>query len=164
MLKGRMAETLVEELLRKSGNTIYRFGYEAILQQLTQIKQDFDKNTETGKRIRAIPDFIVLDEKGDTIFLEVKFRWDGKLHPNDVPRLERINTFWSAKLVFVNCYEKPYFRVSNPPYLDEEQNFVCTPLSEESAWKIDPEVYKEFEGLVEKYLKPTLINGGEKKD
>lgn len=158
-----MAETLVEELLRSSGNTIYRFGYEAILQQLTQIKQNFDANTETGKRIRAIPDFIVLDDKGDPVFLEVKFRWNGKLHENDVSRLERIKTFWSAKLIFVNCFEKPYFRVSNPPYLDDAQNFICTSLSEESAWKINPEKYAEFEVLVEKYLKPTLLNGYEMK-
>jgi hypothetical protein len=33
MLKGRMAETLVGELPRKSGNTVYRFGYEAIFRR-----------------------------------------------------------------------------------------------------------------------------------
>jgi len=29
--KGRMAESLVEELLRKAGNSVYRFGYGRIL-------------------------------------------------------------------------------------------------------------------------------------
>ena len=38
ILKGRMAETLIEELLKKSGNTVYRFGYEAIMQNLTQLQ------------------------------------------------------------------------------------------------------------------------------
>jgi len=28
ILKGRMAESLVEELLKKCGNKVYRFGYE----------------------------------------------------------------------------------------------------------------------------------------
>lgn len=54
MLKGRMAETMVEELLKKSGNTVYRFGYEAIMQNLTQLKRNFDAHSDAGERIRAI--------------------------------------------------------------------------------------------------------------
>ena len=103
MLKGRMAETLVDEMLRKSGNTVYRFGYEAIMQNLTQIKRSFDAHSEVGERIRAIPDFIVIDGKGNPIFLEVKFRRNGKLHDDDRARLQKIGTFWSAKIIFVGC-------------------------------------------------------------
>ena len=158
MLKGRMAETLVEELIRKSGNSIYRFGYEAILQNLSQIQQNFDRNTEAGERIRAIPDFIVLDEKGSPIFVEVKFRWDGKLHEKDKKRLERIQNFWNAKLIFVNCSEKPFFRISSPPYISDKGLLNEKPLIEETAWKIDEKIYGEFEALVQKYLTPTLIS------
>ena len=157
MLKGRMAETLVEELLRKSGNAIYRFGYEAIIQNLAQIQQSFDRHTETGERIRAIPDFIIIDLKGNPIFLEVKFRWNGQLHDNDKERLERIKKFWSAKIIFVNCSQKPFFQISSPPYIDEAGKLLSKPLFEENAWRIDPVKYKEFEELVEKYLAPTLI-------
>lgn len=35
ILKGRMAESLTEELLRESGNQVYRLGYESILQNLS---------------------------------------------------------------------------------------------------------------------------------
>ena len=157
MLKGRMAETLVEELLRKSGNAVYRFGYEAIMQNLAQIQQIFDRHTEAGERIRAIPDFIVIDVHGSPIFLEVKFRWNGQLHDDDKVRLERIKNFWSAKMLFVNCFEKPFFRISDPPYVDENGKLTSKPLIEETAWKIDKDVYNEFEALVEKYLAPTLI-------
>lgn len=156
MLKARMAETLVEELLKKSGNTVYRFGYEAIMQNLTQIKKNFDIHSEMGEKIRTIPDFVVIDTSGNPIFLEVKFRWNGKLHENDKARLERIKFFWSAKMIFVNCFEKPFFRVSHPPYVDERNNLVSKPLVEETAWKIDSTAYNEFEVLVEKYLTPTL--------
>jgi len=52
--KGRMAETMIEELLKKSGNTVYRFGYEAIMQNLTQIKKNFDAHSDAGEKIRAI--------------------------------------------------------------------------------------------------------------
>ena len=61
-----------------------------------------------------------------------------------------------AKIVFVNCFEKPYFRISNPPYL-ENGSLVCKPLVDETAWKIDKNVYNKFEALVEKYLIPALV-------
>jgi hypothetical protein len=48
MLKGRMAETLFEELMRRSGNIVYRFGYEAIVQNLVQLEKQFDRYSEVG--------------------------------------------------------------------------------------------------------------------
>jgi hypothetical protein len=158
MLKGRMAETLVEELLRKSGNTVYRFGYEAIMQNLIQIKKDFDKtHSVVGERIRSIPDFVIIDKNGDPLLLEVKYRWNGKIHEDDIERLKRIQSFWKAKIIFVNCSEKPFFRISNSPYLDKDNHLVSSPLIEETSWKIDKIIYDEFEALIEKYLTPTLI-------
>mgnify|MGYP001617379854 FL=1 len=61
ILKGRMAEALVDELLRSSGNIVYRFGYEAVLQNLTQVERAFDGESEIGRQIRSIPDFLVLN-------------------------------------------------------------------------------------------------------
>lgn len=155
-----MAETLVEELLRKSGNAIYRFGYEAILQNLTQLERSFDGDGYAGKRIRAIPDFIVVDKEGKPTFLEVKFRWNGELHQNDHDRLQRIKDFWNAKIVIVNCLNKPYFQISFPPYFNQANEFASRPLSQESPWTIDQNRYKESEDLVEKYLRPTLLKEG----
>ena len=157
MLKGRMAETLIEELLKKSGNTVYRFGYEAIMQNLVQIKKSFDVHSDAGEKIRAIPDFIVIDESGNSIFVEVKYRWNGLLHEDDRVRLQKIGSFWNAKIIFVNCKKKPYFRVANPPYMNEKGELASKPLLGEKAWKINPMIYDEFEALVAKYLSPTLF-------
>jgi len=157
MLKGRIAETLVEDLLKQSGNVVYRFGYEAILQNLTQIQQDFARHSDAGERIRAIPDFIVIDLNKNPIFLEVKFRWDGNPHEDDKIRLERISEFWNAKIIFVNRKEKPYFRISSPPYLGKDGLIIYKPLIEETCFKIDEGAYDKFENLVEKYLKLTLV-------
>jgi hypothetical protein len=121
MLKGRMAETLVEELLRQSGNIVYRFGYEAIIQNLTQLEESFDRYSEVGERIRVIPDFIVIDKKGKPVFVEVKFRWRPELHKEDYKMLDKINRFWSAKIIFINCWEQPYFRISDPPYINKDK-------------------------------------------
>ena len=157
MLKGRMAETLVEELLRQSGNIVYRFGYEAIVQNLTQLEEHFDRYSEVGEKIRSIPDFIVIDKKGKPIFVEVKFRWKPELHKSDYELLEKIDKFWKAKIIFVNCWQQPFFRISGPPYFDKNKKLLFKPLLEEAAWKIDKNIYGNYEELVHRYLTPTLI-------
>lgn len=162
MLKGRMAETLVEELMKKSGNVIYRFGYEAILQNLTQVSEKFERYTEIGEKVRAIPDFIVLDKTGVPSFVEVKFRWDpdAPLHDNTIEILERVEKYWNALLIFVNCSEKPYFRVCRPPYFKNfsqpKKGLVFEALKDVTEWHVDPTAYAEAEALVEKYLAPTM--------
>ena len=157
MLKGRMAETLFEELMRQSGNIVYRFGYEAIVQNLTQLEEKFDRYSEVGERIRAIPDFIVIDRNGKPDFVEVKFRWKPELHEGDYKMLEKINRFWNARIVFINCWEQPYFRISDPPYFDKNKKLMLKSLIQEENWKIDKKLYEEYENLVHKYLTPTLV-------
>lgn len=114
MLKARMAETLFEEMMRASGNTIYRFGYEAILQNLTQLREKFDKYTDVGKKIRSLPDFVVLDKEGKPMFVEVKYRWNAQAHAADKERFEAISDLWGATIVIVSCLEKPFFSRCTP--------------------------------------------------
>lgn len=157
MLKGRIAETLVEELLRQSGNIVYRFGYEAIVQNLTQLEESFDRNSEVGERIKVMPDFIVIDKRGSPVFLEVKFRRKPELHKDDYEKFEKINKLWSAKIIFVNCWEQPYFRVSDPPYIDKYKNLIQRPLLQETCWEIDKTLYDTYEDLVYRYLTLTVV-------
>ncbi|OGI91728.1 hypothetical protein A2933_01785 [Candidatus Nomurabacteria bacterium RIFCSPLOWO2_01_FULL_46_18] len=156
MLKGRMAETLFEELLKESGNIVYRFGYEALVQNLVQLEKSFDRYGEVGEKIRAIPDFIVIDKSGRPDFVEVKFRWKPELHESDKRRFDQVAKYWGAKMVLVNCWEQPYFRISEPPYFKNDK-LILKPMSEFSAWGINKETYLNYEGLVHKYLTPTLI-------
>ena len=158
-MKGRMAETLFEELMKKSGNIVYRFGYEAIVQNLTQLDEKFDRYTEVGEKIRSIPDFIVLDKKGEPILVEVKFRArpTDPTHPDTIKILERLDRFWGAMLVVVNCWEQPYFRFALPPYLGEENKMELIPLVDAKRFSIEGKTYAEYESLVHKYLTPTLV-------
>lgn len=158
MLKGRMAETIVEELLRSSGNKVYRFGYEAIVQNLTQLEQTFDGNTVVGQKIRAIPDFIVVNKTGIPEFAEVKFRWNGEPAKDDHERFEKISKFWNAPIILINCSQKPYLQVLLPPYFDAKGNFKAIPLESVKGWNIDKEMYSHAEELVVKYLGSTMLH------
>jgi len=73
VINGRIAEPLIEELLRSSGNNIYRFGYESIFQNLGQTDSWFDRKTRNGQKVRSIPDFVVANLEEKSLFLEVKF-------------------------------------------------------------------------------------------
>jgi len=150
ILKGRMAEGLVEELLKQCGNKVYRFGYEAVLQNLTQLEKVFDRESEVGQRIKSIPDFIVINKEGKPFFVEAKFRTDFIVYSKDIKRIELIEKFWRAKIIIVTP-EKPYFRISSSPYLNGKQEWNWKPLEEDQDLRITPDVLKQFDGLVEKY-------------
>ncbi len=157
MLKGRMAETLFEELMKSSGNIVYRFGYESIVQNLTQLEEKFDRYSDVGEKIRSIPDFIVLDKKGRPILTEVKFRFRPEIHENDFHKFLMIEKLWDATLVLINCWEQPYFRIAKPPYFDSKKQLQLKPLTSVAEWNIKKDVYDEYETLVHRYLTPTLV-------
>jgi len=156
-LKGRMAESLVYDLLKESGNEIFKIGYEAILPGLARIEESFKRNSEVGEKIRTIPDFFVIDKSGNPYLVEVKFRWNPAGHENDVKKLGRIKDSWKESFVFfVNCSEKPYFRVSKDPFVNSSNRLVAEPVQNLKFFGITPELLGKFDVLVEKYLTPTL--------
>jgi hypothetical protein len=156
-LKGRMAESLVYDLLKESGNEIFKIGYEAILPGLARIEESFKRNSEVGEKIRTIPDFFVIDKSGNSHLVEVKFRWNPAGHENDAKKLGRIKDSWKECFIFyVNCSEKPYFRVSKNPFVDNSNQFITEPVQNLKFFDITQEILGKFDALVEKYLAPTL--------
>lgn len=152
VLKGRMAEALVDELLRCADNKVYRFGYEAVLQNLTQIDPGFDRKSEVGRRISSIPDFLVLNQAGKPFFVEVKFRSRPEPYHDDLISLLRtIERFWKAKVILVTL-QRPYFRVFNPPYFDGEDKLVCKDLAGDKDLNVGRRELGEVEPLIEKYF------------
>lgn len=156
-LKGRMAESLVYDLLGESRNEVYKIGYEAILPGLARIEESFKRNSEVGEKIRSIPDFFVIDKSGNPHLVEVKFRWHPAGHENDLKMLGRIRNSWKECLIFyVNCSEKPYFRVSKYPFVNKSNQLIAEPAENLKFFGIPRELLDKFDALVEKYLMPTL--------
>jgi hypothetical protein len=156
-LKGRMAESLVSDLLKESGNEVFRIGYEAILPGLARIEESFKRNSEVGEKIRLIPDFFVIDKSSNPYLVEVKFRWNPAGHENDLKKFERIKNNWNECLIFfVNCSEKPYFRVSKDPFINNSNQLITEPAQSLKFLDITQDILDKFDALVEKYLTPTL--------
>lgn len=74
LVKGRIAETLFEQMLRDAGCfTILSFGYEQIIPELAH-RHDDVKAQETMEIIRRAPDFAVINNDTHDVFLiEVKY-------------------------------------------------------------------------------------------
>jgi hypothetical protein len=150
VIKGRIAEALVEELLRACGNNVYRFGYESVLQNLVQADANFNRTTKNGQQVRSIPDFVVVTGHGNPIFVEVKFRADPEWLKKEM--LRRIEEFWHAKVVLVTI-TKPYFRVAR---LDpDSDSCIFQPLETERDFGVTYSSLRKFEPLVRRFL----VNG-----
>ena len=158
ILKGRMAEALVSEILHEAGNQVYRFGYESTLQNLTQMERVFDRHSEIGEKIRSIPDLLVINRETKPFFIEVKFRWHSEWHQDDFKMLERLNSFWQPIIIFVNCYKKPYFLITKPPYCDKDGKLKGWPIEKADYLNISASLLGKYNLLVEKYFTPMLIS------
>ncbi|MFH0987327.1 MAG: hypothetical protein V1841_00320 [Patescibacteria group bacterium] len=161
ILKGKIAEVLVEELLRRCRNKVYRFGNGEILKNLSQSEKFFDREGGIGRKISSIPDFLVTTKERKIYFLEVKFRSDPEaLEEELLLEKEIIEKIWKAKIVLVTSKEKPYFRVLIPPYFAKEKRegwpipvLNWLPLEDDPDLNVKSKVLKEFNELIEKYYR-----------
>lgn len=152
ILKGRMGEALINGLLSNSGNTVYRFGYETILQNLTQSDREFDRESETGQQISCTPDFVVVNQYRKPFFVEVKFRSSLQHHVDElICDLNKIQKFWRAKVIVITPQE-PYFRITNPPHIDSRGNLLFTNLEDDPDLNVNCEELKKFCSLVQNYF------------
>lgn len=156
VVKGRIAETLVNELLRACGNKVFRFGYEAILQNLTQLEQIFQKDNETSDIIRSIPDFVVVGKNGEPMFVEVKFRKIGAFYDQEVDFISSRVKYWNCKVVLVSPVI-PYYRVfdtssfGNRKFFKDNAEIKFLPIDKIAEFHIRPKILEEFEQLIKKY-------------
>ncbi len=83
MIKGRIAETLIEELFLSLEYNVFRYGMEntvpGIMGLLKGVRSDVAHN------IRRMPDFVVQKKNGEVYFIEVKFRAKEEFKFGDLP-------------------------------------------------------------------------------
>ena len=83
VIKGRIAETIVEELFRSLGFQVFSYGMEnsipGIKELLKGVRGDVSKN------IRQMPDFVVFKDN-QAHFIEVKYRASGELKLKDIAK------------------------------------------------------------------------------
>ena len=73
MIKGRIAETLIEELFLSLGWNVFRYGMENTVPGIMKLLKGI--KSEVAETIRKMPDFVIQNPRTDEVFfIEVKFR------------------------------------------------------------------------------------------
>lgn len=151
ILKARIAETIVSEMLQEAGYFVYRFGYEGLLQSLVQrgLPQMQPGDIEAEK-VRSMPDFIIMDRAGDVSFVEVKFRSQRDLDASLRDWIGRALRYWpEAKLILVHP-SAPHFVISGVRGLARTGRLLA--LEEDRYIRVPRSIVRKYEPLVLEYL------------
>ncbi len=85
MIKGRIAETLVEELFLSLDYNVFRYGMENTVPGIIKLLKGV--RSDVAFIIRKMPDFVIQNVKtGDVYFVEVKFRAKEEFSLNDIEK------------------------------------------------------------------------------
>ena len=139
MIKGRIAETLIEELFLSLGYNVFRYGMEntvpGVMKLLKGVKSDVAEN------IKQMPDFVIQDKSGEVYFIEVKFRKDGKFSFRDIPK----------DYPYENCYfiivSKKHIKCINYKELKEGKVVTLNSknwLGNRKEFELNKETIKDF--------------------
>ena len=85
MIKGRIAETLIQELFLSLGYNVFRFGMENTIPGIMELLKGV--RSDVALEIRRMPDFVMQNPTTkDVHFVEVKFRASGEFKLQDLPK------------------------------------------------------------------------------
>lgn len=84
MIKGRIAETLIQELFLSLDYNVFRYGMENTIPGIMELLKGV--RSDVAQEIRRMPDFVIQDQRSKAVyFLEVKFRASGEFKLKDLP-------------------------------------------------------------------------------
>jgi hypothetical protein len=85
MIKGRIAETLIQELFLSLGYNVFRYGMENTIPGIMELLKGV--RSDVADDIRRMPDFVIQNrDTKDVHFVEVKFRANGEFRYKDLPK------------------------------------------------------------------------------
>ena len=82
-IKGRVAETIIQELFLAHDFNVFHYGMERSVPGIAQLTRK--TNGPVNDRIRSMPDFVVQDPRNNRLhFVEVKYRASGAFSIDDI--------------------------------------------------------------------------------
>lgn len=144
LVKGRLAEHLVELLLTDAGYKVVRISQEGLLINISREDAVLNKSKAAG-RLTTAPSFAVFDRKGVQVALiKVKFRGAESSGRNVAHGIAQLLAYWpEAELVIVSP-EAPNFRRVQVDQLEESIDALFP--------RVKKTALSGFGRLVEKFL------------
>ena len=127
LVKGRIAETVFEQMYRDTGNyTVLEFGYEKIVPELVQ--GGYKEHDDIVDTLRNAPDFAVIDNRKKHVrLIEVKFR-RRFMSEETLAVAERMQKTWNPSYLFIATISGFYFDSIDD--IIERKGFI-SPLSDD---------------------------------
>ena len=96
MIKGRIAETLIQELFLTLKYNVFRYGMENTIPGIMELLKGV--KSEVAEEIKRMPDFVIQNPKtNEVFFIEVKFRASEKFSFKDLPK----NYAWENAYIII---------------------------------------------------------------
>lgn len=148
MIKGRIAETLIQELFLSLGYTVFRYGMENTIPGIMELLRGV--RSDVALQIRRMPDFVIQNPKnGEVYFIEVKFRASGSFAEKDLPK---DYPYDNAYIVLVS---KKHIKCITVPELLEGKEISPTSqnyLGRRKEFDLDKDVIIEFCAFAVKFF------------
>ncbi|GAA5031974.1 hypothetical protein GCM10011506_24720 [Marivirga lumbricoides] len=148
VIKGRIAETIVEELFRSLGFQVFSYGMENSIPGIKDLLKGV--KGEVSKNIRQMPDFVIFKDK-QAHFIEVKYRASGEFKLKDISKYGDY-PFENALIVLVT---KRHIKCISFQELMEGKEITPTCrnyLGNRKEFDTDKEKIKEYCGYAVKFF------------
>jgi hypothetical protein len=140
MIKGRIAETLIQELFLSLGYNVFRYGMENTIPGIMELLKGV--RSDVAQEIRRMPDFVMQNPKTkDVYFIEVKFRASGEF---DLDDLHKNYPYTNAYIVLVS---KKHIKCITFSELQEGKSITPTSqnyLGNRKEFDLDKQVIIDF--------------------
>ncbi len=151
MIKGRVAETIVQELFLSNNYLVFHYGMERTLPEiLPTIRKSLD---EVSRAIKSQPDFVIQDRfTGELMYLEVKFRCNGRFDIDDLPNLY---PYKNAHFVIVSPSNIQAIHYSDLAKGYRINNCADRKLKDYPFFKLDKNSVQQFEKYIHEFFGNT---------
>ena len=140
MIKGRIAETLIQELFLSLGYNVFRYGMENTIPGIMELLKGI--RTDVADDIRQMPDFVIQNPRNkDVYFVEVKFRANERF---SIGNMSKDYPYTNAYIIIVSKKHIKCITVkellAGKEITPECKNY----LGSRKEFDLDKEVIKEF--------------------
>ncbi len=140
MIKGRIAETLIQELFLSLGYNVFHYGMENTIPGIMELLKGV--RSDVSLQIRRMPDFVIQNPKTKAVFFaEIKFRASGTFTFKDLAKN------YPYENAFIILVSKKHIKCLTYEELKDGQEI--TPISKNylgnrKEFGLDKEVIKDF--------------------
>lgn len=140
MIKGRIAETLIQELFLSLDYNVFHYGMENTIPGIMELLKGV--RSDVAQEIRRMPDFVVQNKKnGEVFFVEVKFRASGEFKYKDLPKN------YPYRNAYIILVSKKHIKCVTVQELENGDEITATSrnyLGYRKEFDLDKEVIKDF--------------------